>query len=170
MGFGYFLFDGLFYSVGSYGDWNSVMNMMQHPLVLRLALIAVGGAGVVGAFFWMARAVMIFVREPRSIEQRKDASFSVLLMPYLVYSLLYILLSLWHPLGFPNGLVVVFFQFVFGFSGFLWAFFLSVHWLEPKKHPKAFQELPVTIHILWLGFALLLLIFQITVLLPTIPL
>lgn len=169
MGFGYFLFDGLFYSVGSYGDWNSVMNMLENPLPLRVFLIAVGSTGVVGSFFWMARAVMIFVSDSGSNMQRKEAAFPVLLMPYLASSPLYILLSLWHPVGFPEGLVVVFFQFVFGFSGFLWAFFLSVHWLEPKKHPKAFQELPVTIHILWLGLALLLLLFQIAVLLPTIP-
>jgi hypothetical protein len=64
----------------------------------------------------------------------------------------------------------VFFQFIFGFSGFLWAFFISVYWLEPKKHPKAFQELPGTMHVLWLGLALLLLLFQIAVLLPTISL
>lgn len=170
MGFGYFLFDGLFYSEGAYGDWSSVMDMLENPLALRLSLIAVGGASVVGTFFWMARAVMIFVSDPASIQQRKEASFAVLLMPYLFCSLLYILLSLWHPVGFPDGLVVVFFQFVFGFSGFLWAFFLSVHWLEPKQHPQAYQELPATINRYWLALALVLVIFQITVLLPTIPL
>jgi len=170
MGFGYFLFDGLFYSVGSYGDWNSVMNMLENPLALRLLLIAVGSAGVVGSFFWMARAVMIFVSDCGSIMQRKQAAFPILLMPYLACSPLYILLSIWHPVGFPDGLVVVFFQFIFGFSGFLWAFFLSVYWLEPKKHLKAFQELPGPMHVLWLGLALLLLLFQIAVLLPTISL
>lgn len=168
MGFGYFLFDGLFYSPSAAGDWKSVIRMLEGSILLRVVLIIIGACGMVFTFFWLARHVLIFSRDKCDKKSRFEAAFPVLLLPYIVTSILYVFLSLWHPLGLPDGFMIVFFQFVFGFSGLLWAFFLSVYWLKPNSKDDRYIAFDQKINIPWAAAALLLLIIQITVLLPTI--
>lgn len=167
MGFGYFLFDGLFYTPDSYGDWKSVLHMLDGSILLRLLLIIIGAIGMVFTFFWLARNVLLFVKERDLREERLTISLSLLFIPYIVLGLLFTLFSLWHPLGWPNGFMIVFLQFFFGFSGFLWAFFLSVYWLEPV-HIKPWIPLPTEVNLFWLGGAFSLLLFMVFILLPTI--
>lgn len=168
MGFGYFLFDGLFYTPDSYGDWKSVLRMLDGSLVLRLILIIVGAVGMVFTFFWLARFAMVFVKDRASKESRFRVSAPLLLAPYLLLGSLFALLSIWHPIGWPDGFIIVFLQFFFGFSGLLWAFFLSVYWLDPVLNMTRYTPLPNRISILWLGSALCLLLVMILVFLPTI--
>jgi hypothetical protein len=168
MGFGYFMFDALFYSPGAVGDWKSILTMLGGSLYLRIPLILIGGGGVLFTFFWMAKNILVFCENRESKQERFKTAFPVLLMPYIVYGILYLVLSLWHPIGFPDGLLVIFFQFVFGFSGFLWAFFLSVYWLKPNLRDQRYFCLPVKLSFGWMAFAIAILVFEIAYLLPTV--
>lgn len=168
MGFGYFMFDALFYSPGAVGDWKSILTMLGGSLYLRIPLILIGGGGVLFTFFWMAKNILVFCENRESKQERFKAAFPVLLMPYIVYGILYLVLSVWHPIGFPEGLLVIFFQFVFGFSGFLWAFFLSVYWLKPNTRDKRYYSLPMKLNFSWMAFATAILVFEIAYLLPTV--
>ncbi|MBM3700847.1 MAG: hypothetical protein FJW68_08075 [Actinobacteria bacterium] len=168
MGFGYFLFDGLFYNPEVPGDWKSVIRMLDGSIFLRISLIIIGTCGMLFTFFWLAKNILVFVKNRNDRKERFDAAFPVLLLPYIVFGLLYLFFSIWHPLGFPQGILIVFFQFIFGFSGLLWAFFLSVFWLSPNLKDKRYIRLDEKISISWLVPALILLVFQAAVLLPTI--
>ncbi len=168
MGFGYFLFDALFYSPEVPGDWRSVITMLDGSIVLRTALIVTGATGMLFTMFWLARAVLVFVRDKHAASARFEAAFPVLLVPYLVFGTLYAILSLWHPLGFPEGLIITVLQFFFGFSGLLWAFMLAVHWLKPGSRALYRVDLPQKISPGWLAAAVVLLLLQVLVLLPTI--
>ena len=168
MGFGYFMFDALFYSPGAVGDWKSILTMLGGSLYLRIPLILIGGGGVLFTFFLMAKNILVFCENRESKQERFKTAFPVLLMPYIVYGILYLVLSLWHPIGFPEGLLVIFFQFVFGFSGFLWAFFLSVYWLKPNLKDKRYFGLPEKLSFWWMAFTVGVLVFEIAYLLPTV--
>ncbi len=168
MGFGYFLFDSLFYSPDLAGDWRSVITMLEGSIALRVILIILGAAGMLFVMFQLAQGVLVFVKEKEVAGERRKAAFPILLMPYLVLGAVYSLLSLWHPLEFPVGLIITVLQFFFGFSGLLWAYFLAVHWLSPKKGILFYGPLPEKLNRGWLLTATLIMLLKIFVLLPTI--
>ncbi len=168
MGFGYFLFDSLFYSPDVPGDWRSVITMLDGSIALRVALIVVGTAGLLFTFFHLAAMVAVFVRDRQDPGSRYEAAFPVLLIPYIFFGLLYLVFSFWHPLGFPEGLIITFLQFFFGFSGFLWAFFLFVHWLGPNHKTPFYGVLPAEVNRPWLAAAIVIYLVKVLVFLPTI--
>lgn len=168
MGFGYFLFDGLFYSPDLAGDWRSVITMLDGSVALRVILVILGAAGMLFAMFWLAQSVLVFVKEKEMAIERHKVAFPLLLVPYLALGAVYSILALWHPLEFPVGLIITVLQFFFGFSGFLWAYFLAAHWLSPKKSIPYYGALPETLNRGWLLTAATLMLFKIFVLLPTI--
>lgn len=168
MGFGYLLFDGLFYAPQVPGDWKSVISILGGSIILRIVLIAIGAAGMLFTFFWLARNVLVFTYDRSDLMARKQAVKSILLIPYIALSLLYIFLSIWHPMGWQQGMLIVFLQFVFGFSGLLWGYFLAVYWLNPKKGQVLADRSIEKVSVSWLIVAILLLVFQIVVLLPSV--
>lgn len=168
MGFGYLLFDALFYAPGVLGDWKSILHMLGAPWVLRIMLILMGSLGVVWTYFWLSRAVMVFVEDISVKDQRHQAAFPILIAPYVFYSIIYLAASIWHPVGFPEGMLIVFFQFVFGFSGFLWAYLFAVIWLTPKRIVPFSQRSPERIDAGWLVLSLIIIALQLMVLLPTL--
>jgi hypothetical protein len=170
MGFGYFLFDALFYTPDMPGDWRSVITMLDGSIALRVALILIGTIGMLLTFFWLAKNVLVFAADREVQAERFAVAYPLLLLPYLVYGTLYCLLSLWHPLGFPTGIIITALQFFFGFSGMLWAFFLAVYWLKPSPNIRYYGELPATVSPAWVITAIFVLALKIFVLLPTINL
>ncbi len=170
MGFGYFLFDSLFYSPDIPGDWRSVITMLDGSVALRVVLMIIGTAGMLFAFFWLARSVLVFVTDKNSTESRFAAAFPVLMVPYIAFGIIYSILSIWHPVGFPDGLIITVLQFGFGFSGLLWAFFLAVYWLKPKEDINFGGELPRKISKGWLISALVIFLIEVFIMLPTIDL
>jgi hypothetical protein len=170
MGFGYLLFDGAFYAPGAYGDWKSIIGMVENPGMLRGVLMIIGAAGVVGTYFFLARGVLLFVHDISNSRELRSAAQIILLIPYLCWSILYTALALFHPLGFPDGLIIVFFQFFFGFSGFFWAYMLAARWLAPRQYTEHPCLLPGQLSIPWLIVTGVLLVIQIALFLPTISL
>ncbi len=170
MGFGYLLFDGAFYAPGAYGDWKSIIGMVENPGMLRGVLMIIGAAGVVGTYFFLARGVLLFVHDISNSRELRSAARTVLLIPYLSWSILYTALALFHPLGFPDGLIIVFFQFFFGFSGFFWGYMLASRWLVPRPFTEQPCLLPRRLSMPWLIVTGLLLVIQIALFLPTISL
>ncbi len=168
MGFGYFLFDGVFYSPEVPGDWKSVIRMLDGSVVLRISLILIGTFGMLFTFFWLSRNVLVFAKDKQDKKERLEAAMPVLLLPYIVFGLLYLFFAIWHPLGLPDGLMIVFFQFVFGFSGLLWGFFFAVYWFKPNMKDKRFTPFEKKVSLPWILAAIVLLIFQAAVLLPGI--
>lgn len=168
MGFGYFMFDGMFYCADAAGDWKTIIRMYDGSIVLRVLLVIIGTGGLIFSYFWLARNIMVFVEQKTSEDNRAEAALPILMLPYIFYGILYLVLSIWHPLKFPVGTIIIFFQFIFGFSGFFWAYFLSVYWLTPKKYDSRYSYLKDKISFGWATVAVILLTFQIVVLLPTI--
>ncbi len=134
MGFGYMLFDGLFYVPGAVGDWKSVLDMFEGNIILRVSIILIGAIGYMSLFFWLGKASLAFLAShQRSLDkQRARLGLEILVLPYVLSILFNVPLSFWHPLGVSIGFFVVFFQYVFGYSGFLTGFFMLWKWLEPK--------------------------------------
>ncbi len=170
MGFGYFLFDSLFYTPETPGDWKSVLNMLDGNIMLRIALIIIGTGGMLFTFFWLAKNVLIFTEDNNSKKCRIEAASPILLIPYVGLGIMYIFLSIWHPLGLPLGLIIVFFQFVFGFSGLFWGYMLAVYWLKPDNRDSRNVQYTNKLSLPWISAAIIVLIIQIAVLLPTIDL
>jgi hypothetical protein len=134
MGFGYFLFDGIFYTPGALGDWKAVLDLLDGNLILRISIIMIGLAGYMALFFWLGKAPLTFLTSKQRLEakERLPLGLKVLILPYILSVLFNVPLAFWHPLGFPEGFFVVFFQYIFGYSGFITGFFMFWIWLEPK--------------------------------------
>lgn len=134
MGFGYLLFDGLFYTPGALGDWKAVLDVVQGALSLRISIIVIGALGFMALFFWLGKAPLVFlsVLQRENSNERAKLGLAVLVMPYVLSVLLNVPLAFWHPIGFPQGFFVIFFQYIFGYSGFVTGFFMLWTWLAPK--------------------------------------
>ncbi|OPL07775.1 MAG: hypothetical protein AVO33_03855 [delta proteobacterium ML8_F1] len=134
MGFGYLLFDGLLYSPGAAGDWKAVLDLLNGNGVLRIAIILIGAIGYMGLFFWLGKAPLMFLTSIERMDDKARLSLGlkVLILPYVLSVLFNVPLAFWHPLGFPEGFFVVFFQYIFGYSGFVTAFFMLWVWLKPR--------------------------------------
>lgn len=169
MGFGYLLVDPLFYQPGgeNLGDWKKVIDMLGGSWGVRLPLLLVGTAGVLGAFFWLARAGLCFARDATDKAERRRVARPLLLLPYLVINVLFTVLSLWHPLG-AEGIFIVAFQYWFGYSGFFWAFFLAAYWLDVKGSLAGSRPLPQGVSWPWVTAAGCALLVAIVVLVPTL--
>lgn len=139
MGFGYLLFDGLFYAPGAAGDWKTVLDIFNGNTLLRVGIITIGAVGYMALFFWLGKAPLAFLSpEKRALSsQRARLGLWVLLIPYAMSVVLTLPLAYWHPLGFPEGFFVVFFHYVFGYSGFVTGFFMLWQWLKPKPFLSA---------------------------------
>jgi hypothetical protein len=138
-GFGYLMFDPLFASdAGAVGDYQVVVQELGGGAVLRVVLIAVGGAGWVATMFALAMLSWGFVAttpgpdgtvRPDRRERRRTA-VAVLLAPYLAACVFFsVLVVPSHPLG-AAGVVATLLQYWLGYSLFIWATGLSGTWLK----------------------------------------
>ena len=169
MGFGYLLTDPLFYQAGGtqLGDWKKVIDMLGGSWAVRAPLLLIGAGGVLGGFFWLARAALHFAADATAKAERLRVARPLLLVPYLAINGLFTLLSFWHPLG-ADGVFIVVFQYWFGYVGFFWGFFLAAYWLDihkPFAHPVALPDQRQPAWWIAAGVALLL---AVVVLLPTL--
>jgi hypothetical protein len=134
MGFGYLLFDGIFYAPGSVGDWKSVIDVFGGSASLRIVLVLVGTIGYMMLFFWLGKVSLSFVAShQRNLDrERARVGFEILVLPYILSVAFNVPLAFWHPLGGSVGFFVIFFQYIFGYSGFLTGFLMLWQWLDPK--------------------------------------
>lgn len=169
MGFGYLFVDPLLYQPGvdQVGDWQKVISLLGGGIALRISLIIIGSIGLIIGFFWVAKATMHFFETIDDLSHRKQISFVVLLVPYLVISSVFTVLGFWHPLG-PEGAFAVGFQYWFGTIGMFWGFFLAGQWLDIKKPSPHPVQLPSNSKpILWVS-AIGYMTIAIAVLLPSV--
>jgi hypothetical protein len=154
MGFGYFLFDGIFYTPGTLGDWKAVLDLLDGNLVLRISIIFIGLVGYMALFFWLGKAPLTFLTSKQRLEAKERLSLGlrVLILPYVLSVLFNVPLAFWHPLGFPEGFFVVFFQYIFGYSGFVTGFFMLWTWLEPKPFMSTAEVMLGEDRKIWLWF------------------
>ena len=166
-GFGYLLFDPLFYAPGAdLGDWRRIVSMLGGGWEVRIPLIALGAAGVLFGFFWLAYSALKF--DPRSNEpsHRSALALAVLMVPYLIVNTVFTVLSFGHPLG-ADGTVLTVLQYWLGNIGLFWGFFLAGYWLSVKAPPADPSPLPNEIDRRLVGLAALAFVATVAVLLPT---
>lgn len=167
-GFGYLLFDPLFYSPGSsLGDWRQVISLLGAGWELRIPLILIGAAGYMWAFFWLANSTLQFGGALDKQQQRVKLALPLLIVPYVVVNIVFTILSFWHPLGLA-GVIVTVLQYWFGYIAFFWAFFMVSYWMKPPSALPNRTSLPTRINIPWTIIAILLLAAAVGVLLPTL--
>ena len=167
-GFGYLLFDALFYAPGAdLGDWRRIVSMLGGGWEVRIPLIAIGAVGVLFGFLWLAYSALKF--DPRSNEpaHRAALAFAVLLVPYLVVNAVFTVLSFAHPLGI-DGTVLTVLQYWLGNIGFFWGFFLASYWLTMKAPPADPSPLPAVTNPRAIALAAVIFIVTVAVLLPTV--
>lgn len=130
LGFGYLMFDGIFYVPGGAGDFHVVLDLFEGNLILRLALILIGSVGWVYTLFWTSKKAWQFIENE---SDKVKTNLKILLLPYLVSSILITILAfLTHPLGLEGGVIVAM-QYFFGNSVLFTGFFMSSYWLEFRK-------------------------------------
>lgn len=126
LGFGYLMFDGIFYQPGAAGDFKAILDLFDGNAVFRIAIIVIGTAGWMATLFWVSQSVWRFTRDE---SERVAVAMRLLLVPYLVSVAVMVPLAfLIHPLGVEGGFVVLF-QYVFGNSLLLTGTFMSAYWL-----------------------------------------
>ena len=123
---GYFLFSGIF----GFGDWNTVIQGLPHPLAIRFGM-ALFGFGLYGLFVkLLAVAARPFVPEP--------SAYNVVgRLPYIAACLFSCAAGALDPLGLKLFLVSTVPAAFGGSSGLLWADALMPH--EPPAHPLFVQ-------------------------------
>ncbi|MBP1464159.1 hypothetical protein EYB53_000420 [Candidatus Chloroploca sp. M-50] len=169
MGFGYLFVDPLFYQSGreQVGDWQKVVDSLGGSWAVRLPILLVGACGLLWGFFWLARAALRFATDASDKAERLRVALPLLLVPYLVFNVLFTVLAIWHPLGW-QGVIIVALQYWFGYVGFFWGFFLAAYWLDvhaPLPNPVPLPDQPQPVW--WLAAGLTFL-FAVAVLLPTV--
>ena len=152
-GFGSLMFDPLFASAAdNVGDYKVVVEELGGGVVIRIVLVAVGGAGWVATMFALAMLTWGFVGTPAGPDgevrpdrpERQRTAVAVLLAPYLAACVFFsILVVPSHPLG-ASGVVATLLQYWLGYSLFIWATGLSGTWLKLGAVPLAVTPLPVT--------------------------
>lgn len=126
LGFGYLMFDGIFYEPGASGDFKAILDLFDGNLALRIVLIVVGAAGWLVTLFWVAQSAWKFTNDE---SERVPVAMRLLLLPYVVSVALVVPLAFMiHPLGVEGGFVVLF-QYVFGNSLLMTGAFMSAYWL-----------------------------------------
>jgi hypothetical protein len=130
LGFGYLLFDGIFYSPGTAGDFKAILDLFDGSLLLRLQIIIIGTIGWIWTLFFASQKAWVFV-ENESDKVRSNVR--ILLVPYFASSVLITLLAfVSHPLGVEGGVIVAM-QYFFGNSLLFTGFLMSSYWLDYNK-------------------------------------
>ena len=168
MGFGYLFVDPLFYRPGSeqVGDWQKVIQILGGSWAVRLPILLIGVVGILWGFFWLARSALRFAADASDRAERVRVALPLLLVPYLAINVLFTILAIWHPMS-GQGLVLVAFQYWFGYVGFFWAFFLAAYWLDVHKPLPNPVTLPNQPQPVWWIAAGLTFLLAVAVLLPT---
>ena len=166
-GFGYLMTNGLFYSSGRLGDWNSVIAYYDGSWAVRLPVILIGVAGTLYGFFWVPQSAQHFVANPTDKAERVAWGLGALLIPYLVINTLMTILAIWHPLGTANGVLLVGLHYWFGYFAVGWGFPMCALWLTrnlPSKDDTT--PLPNISNLIWFGLVVILFIICLLVLFP----
>lgn len=132
LGFGYLMFDGIFYQPGAAGDYKAILDLVDGNLIVRVSIIALGAGGWLATLFWASRSVWWFTHDE---PERVAVAMRLLLVPYLISVAVMVPLAfLTHPLGVDGG-VAVLFQYVFGNSLLLTGSFMAAFWLDYRRPP-----------------------------------
>jgi hypothetical protein len=166
-GFGYLMTNGLFYSSGRLGDWNSVIAYFDGSWAVRMPVILIGVAGTLYGFFWVPQSAQHFVANPADKAERVTWGLGALLIPYLVINTLMTILAIWHPLGTGNGVLLVGLHYWFGYFAVAWGFPMCALWLTRNLPSKSdTTPLPNELNLIWLGVVAILFIISLFVLFP----
>ncbi len=63
LGFGYLMFDGIFYTPGGPGDFKAILNLFNGNIFLRIFLILIGSLGWFWTLFFTAKGAWQFILE-----------------------------------------------------------------------------------------------------------
>lgn len=168
-GFGYLLFDGIFFQPGgqNLSDWKKVLEMAGGNWILRIVIILTGLAGSLWMFFWLPRSALRFGEGMTDQRQRVRLMLPLLMLPYVAINALFTLLSFWHPLG-GDGVIIIVLQYWFGYVAFFWAFFIASYWTEVTTQPPDTTPIAAGFNWPWGVGAAVAVGLAIIVLLPTL--
>lgn len=154
-GFGYLMFDSLFFNPASnsLGDWRRVVAFLGGGWAVRAPILLIGAAGSLATFFWLPYAALRFGDGSIDSPSRVRIALPLLLIPYIVISALFTTLAFWHPLG-AMGTVVVGLKYWLGYIGFFWAFFIAAYWADFREPISGLSRLPQRVATPWLVAAL----------------
>src|SRR5262245_43252859 len=91
-GFGYLMFDPLFYNPRgpNLGDWKEIVGLLGGTWAVRAPIAAIGGAGVLFGFFWLPRAALGFRIDGLTPADKRPFLVRMLLLPYLFINAVFI--------------------------------------------------------------------------------
>ncbi|MCZ7567715.1 MAG: hypothetical protein M5U01_03840 [Ardenticatenaceae bacterium] len=168
-GFGYLLFDGIFFQPGgqNVGDWKKVLELVGGNWIVRFVVILIGLGGSLWVFFWLPRSALCFGEEMTDQRQRVRLMLRLLMLPYVAINTLFTVLSFWHPLG-GDGVIITVMQYWFGYVAFFWAFLIASYWTQATTPPPDTTPLAADFNWRWGVGAAVAVGLAILVLLPTI--
>ena len=169
MGFGTLMMHSLTYQPGlqHMADWAKVLDLFGGSLVVRIAMGLIGAIGYFWVYFWLVRSVPRFGDELAERFQRARLAGSILMDPYLTISVVFTILSFWHPIGSAGSFEIIL-QYWFGYFAFFVAFFHVVCWTKVRTPLLDATPLPDQLSWPWLVGAAVALGIASFVLLPTI--
>ena len=135
-GFGNLIIAALIYRPGGQNpsDWARVLDLLDVSLAIRIPVGLVGAIGELLVYFWLVRSTLRFGGEVAERYQRARLAMPLLMEPYLIINGVFLILSIWNPLGFSGFLIIVL-QFLLGYIAFLVAFFGVVYWTKVRTPP-----------------------------------
>ena len=135
-GFGNLIIAALIYRPGGQNpsDWARVLDLLDVSLAIRIPVGLVGAIGELWVYFWLVRSTLRFGGEVAERYQRARLAMPLLMEPYLIINGVFLILSIWNPLGFSGFLIIVL-QFLLGYIAFLVAFFGVVYWTKVRTPP-----------------------------------
>lgn len=169
-GFANLIIAALIYQPGGQNpsDWARVLDLLNVNLAVRIPIGLVGAAGYRWVYFWLVRSTLRFGEGVAAERyQRARLAGPLLMDPYLMINAIFLILSIWNPLGFGAFLIIVL-QYLLAYIAFFVAFFGMVYWTKVETSPPDATPLPVQFSWPWIVGAAAALVIAIAVLLPTI--
>ncbi len=167
-GFGYFMIGGFFAT----GDWNQVFEYFEPGTVvaMRIVLSIIGSAGVVFTFFVLNYMSYWFIEDPSDRSERFYVAFRLHMLPLIFGAVVGIIVSLMSP-AIASGELTLATSLLYNLMWitFFWGFMFTWVMVKPPAKSRFMYKLPAEPHYIVMIAAAVLILFDILVLGPGIP-
>ena len=167
-GFGYFMIGGFFAT----GDWNLVFEYFEPGTVvaMRIVLSIIGSAGVVFTFFVLNYMSYWFIEDLSDRSERFYVAFRLHMLPLIFGAVVGIIVSLISP-AIASGELTLATSLLYNLMWitFFWGFMFTWVMVKPPVKSRFLYKLPAEPHYIVMIAAAVLILFDILVLGPGIP-
>lgn len=167
-GIGYFLIGGM-----GIGDWGNVFNVLPDMpglvTALRIILLVLGAAGIVGLMFLLNHLSYYFIQDQNDKKERRSVGFKLHMIPFIIGIILGPIITVLSP-AVKSGELSLGLSLLFDlmWMPFFWGFMFTGFMVKPPKKSRFLYPLPPKPNFVLLVIGIILILVDIIVFGPGI--